>query len=102
VRYRNRAFQLARQSGYAPARSTVTVCEWPDGRLAVEYRGRVMRWTEVTGRALIAASPAPMTPTAAAHAPAAVRIKPVTPAATHPWRRRFVENAPPIRQAAKT
>ena len=23
--------QLARQSGYAPARSTVTVCEWPDG-----------------------------------------------------------------------
>ena len=41
--------QLARQSGYAPARSTVTVCEGRDGRLAIEYRGRVMQWTEVTG-----------------------------------------------------
>ena len=50
VRYHNRALQLARQSGYAPARSTVTVCEWPDGRLAIEYRGRPMQWTEVTGQ----------------------------------------------------
>jgi hypothetical protein len=46
---RYRALQFARRSGYAPARSTVTVREWPDGRLAIEYRGRPMRRTDVTG-----------------------------------------------------
>jgi transposase len=58
VRYRNRAFQLPRQSGYAPARGRVTVCEWEDGRVSIEYRGRVMRWTEITGA--VGLRPAPM------------------------------------------
>ena len=41
--------QLERQSGHAPARSTVTVCEWRDGRLTIEYRGRAMNWHEWIG-----------------------------------------------------
>lgn len=53
VRYHNRALQLHRQSGQAPARSTVTVTAWEDGRLAVEYRGQPIRWTEITGPAPI-------------------------------------------------
>ena len=80
VRYHNRALQLARQSGYAPARSTVTVCEWPDGRLAIEYRGRALPWTDVT------APPAPKTP------PVIVAPRPAPPsgaAADHPWRRSY-------------
>src|SRR5436189_3596466 len=41
VRYHNRYLQLQRQSQhYAPAQAKVTVCEWEDGRLAIEYRGR--------------------------------------------------------------
>ncbi len=48
VRYHNRLLQLERQSGHAPARSTVTVCEGRDGRLAIAYRGRPMKWHEWT------------------------------------------------------
>jgi len=85
VRYHNRVLQLARQSGYAPARSTVTVCEWPDGRLAIEYRGRAMPWTEVTGRVTdVVPTPAAVTalrPTPWARAPRA----------DHPWRTRVVD-----------
>ena len=62
VRYHNRALQVARQSGYAPARSTVTVCEWPDGRLAIEYRGRAMQWREVTGQAPVTRVPVAVVP----------------------------------------
>ena len=47
VRYANRHFQLERQSGLAPARSTVVVCESVDGRLEIRYRDRAMRWTEI-------------------------------------------------------
>jgi transposase len=87
VRYHNRALQLARQSGYAPARSTVTVCEWPDGRVAIEYRGRAMRWTDVTG---IAASsvprPMPVVRPALPSPP-----QPRRPSADHPWSRGFEE-----------
>jgi transposase len=85
VRYCNRAFQLVRQSRYAPARSTVTVCEWPDGRLAIEYRGRPMRWTEVTGHA-----PTGLPPRAPAVRPAAPApgSRP-GPRADHPWRQSY-------------
>jgi transposase len=83
VRYHNRLLQLERQSGHAPARSTVTVCEWRDGRLAIEYRGRAMKWHEWTeGR-----PPQPLPP------PPAVKARPVAPARRlpfshdHPWRR---------------
>jgi transposase len=80
VRYHNRALQLARQSGYAPARSTVTVCEWSDGRLAIEYRGRALPWTDVTAQP---AAPTPAVIVAPRPAP------PVGAAADHPWRRSY-------------
>ena len=51
VRYDNRFLQLERQSGHAPARSTVVVCESVDGHLEIRYRDRVMRWTEITASA---------------------------------------------------
>ena len=83
VRYRNRALQLARQSGHAPARSSVTVCEWPDGRIAIEYRGRVMAWTEVTGQ-----SPSTRAPQVAASRATANLATPARTSAhrDHPWR----------------
>lgn len=87
VRYDNRAFQLARQSGYAPARSTVTVCEWPDGRLAIEYRGRAMRWTEVTRLATPPAPrPAPVVRRGLPRPP-----QPRRPSPDHPWSRGYEE-----------
>jgi transposase len=87
VRYANRAFQLARQSGYAPARSTVIVCEWPDGHLAIEYRGRAMRWTEVTGfAALSVPRPAPGVRHALPRSP-----PPPRPSHDHPWSRGYEE-----------
>jgi transposase len=89
VRYHNRTFQLSRQSGYAPARSTVTVCEWPDGRLAIEYRGRTMAWTEVTSPIVAGPTP-PTSPTPPARPTAPVR-RPVRrpPSDDHPWRQRY-------------
>lgn len=95
VRYRNRLLQLARQSGYAPARSTVTVCEAPDGRLTLEYRGRPMRWTEIPGRPPVTPVPARSTPAAR---PSAGR-----PAkADHPWRQGFAGMTTPRRGPAAT
>jgi transposase len=95
VRYHNRALPLARQSGYAPARSTVTVCEWPDGRLAIEYRGRAMSWAEVTGPTL-ASPPPPVT------APPRPAPRPTSPAADHPWRQGYkgIRAAVPLWQVA--
>jgi transposase len=83
VRYHNRALQLARQSGYAPARSTVTVCEWPDGRLAIEYRGRAMQWSEVTGPTAVTRVPV-MTPP-----PPPPRSRGPRAGADHPWRQTY-------------
>jgi transposase len=88
VRYRNRLLQLERQSGHAPARSTVTVCEWRDGRLAILYRGRPMKWHEWTPEAVAA----PVSPRLAS-APSVSPAPAVTshrPAPDHPWRRRSV------------
>jgi hypothetical protein len=48
VRYDNRFFQLEpRSENYTPARGQELVCEWPDGRLDIEYRGRAVRWREI-------------------------------------------------------
>jgi transposase len=101
VRYHNRALQLARQSRYAPARSTVTVCEWADGRLAIEYRGRVVPWTDVT---TVAPSKT------AATAPTARPLEPVAPPAPrppdadHPWRRSYqtMRTPAPARDVVRT
>ena len=81
VRYHNRALQLARQSGYAPARSTVTVCEWPDGRIAIEYRGRAMHWSEVTGPTAVTSLPVAVVTPARSRGPRA--------GADHPWRQTY-------------
>jgi transposase len=81
-RYHNRLRQLERQSGHAPARSTVTVCEWRDGRLAIEYRGRRMKWHD---RPTVspAASPPARTPAAPGRTVPA-RGRPRRPSADHP------------------
>lgn len=76
VRYHNRALQLDRQSGHAPARSTVTVCESEAGALEITYRGRPMRWTDTTGQP-------PPGPPAGSPPPS----PPHRPRADHPWRR---------------
>jgi hypothetical protein len=87
VRYDNRFFQLERQSRhYAPAKGQVVVCEAQDGSLAIEYRGRALRWQEI---------PPPRRPTSekaraprhAGAAPGPRRAKRKwTPPADHPWR----------------
>jgi transposase len=86
VRYENRYFQLQPQSRhYAPARGKVEVCEGRYGRLAIECRGRALRWQEIA---------APTRPSAV---PAGPRSEPKrvpvwtakrkwVPPANHPWR----------------
>ena len=82
VRYHNRALQVARQSGHTPARSTVTVCEAADGRLALEYRGQPIRWTELPGPPAVAIRAEVRPPSSP---PPAARPRP-HPRADHPWR----------------
>jgi len=88
VRYDSRFFQLEPQSRhYAPARGQVLVCEWPDGRLDIEYRGRAVPWREI---------PAPTKPSfreaipvgsgTSSPAPSPAKRK-WAPPANHPWRR---------------
>jgi transposase len=84
VRYANRHLQLERQSGLAPARSTVVVCEAVDGRLEIRYRDRVMRWTEIVARGT---APPPRPAVRAVSAAVAPRLPRV--AADHPWRHSF-------------
>jgi transposase len=80
VRYDTRYFQVARQSGQAPARSTVVVREARDGAIELRYRGRLMPWTEIT---------APVKPTPPAVRPrlSSAPHQPARPRADHPWRR---------------
>jgi hypothetical protein len=81
VRYDNRFFQLEPQNrAYAPAQSKVRVCEGRHGSIAIEYRGRALRWQQIS---------APVRPQVQ---PAAKRITPVrmkqkwAPPVQHPWR----------------
>jgi transposase len=80
VRYDTRYFQVARQSGHAPARSTVVVREGRDGAIELRYRGRLMQWTEIA---------APVKPTSPAVRPrlSSAPHRPARPSADHPWRR---------------
>jgi hypothetical protein len=49
VRYDNRLFQVQAQSRkYAPAQGKVVVCQWQDGRMEIEYRGRKLPWKEIS------------------------------------------------------
>jgi len=78
VRYANRYFQLGAQ---VRAASKVLVCEGRQGTLSIEYRGRVLRWSEIA---------APVKPAIAAVMGPCVRVaatKPKwVPAQNHPWR----------------
>src|SRR5262249_25072188 len=49
VQYDARYFQVVRQSGQAPARSTVLVRENEAGAIDIRYRGRRLQWTEISG-----------------------------------------------------
>jgi len=87
VRYGNRFFQLEPQShNYAPARGRVMVCEWPDGRLEIEYRGRAVPWREMAAPVRASVPEAkPGVERAKAPSPAMPKRKWVPPA-DHPWR----------------
>lgn len=80
VRHDNRCFQVQRQSGYAPARSKVLVCEYADGRIAILYRGHPLAFAE---RA------APPLPVATVQSRVAPSKRSSRPAADHPWRRGY-------------
>lgn len=86
VRYANRHLQLERQSGLAPARSTVVVCESVDGHLEIRYRDRAMRWTEIEAGA---GGPASTGPGAnrTSRPPSAPRLPRVP--TDHPWQHSF-------------
>jgi hypothetical protein len=86
VRYDNRLFQLERQSGRPPARSTVSVYEAIDGQIEIRYRDRVMRWTDVLPQ-VHAEAVVPQTARVTPQRRRAVRIRPRIPCADHPWRR---------------
>jgi transposase len=81
VRYRNRLFQLIRQSRQAPARAHVTVREAPDGAITLEYRSRPIGWREIRA---VAHQPTPSRPRLLVPP-----VPPPPPKSDHPWRRSF-------------
>ena len=87
VRYHNRLLQLERQSGHAPARSSVLVCENAVGTVEIRYRDRVMRWTEIVAGAAAPPRPVPVPPAAVPSPQAALRGQ--RAAVDHPWRQGF-------------
>jgi transposase len=84
VRYHNRYLQLARQSGHAPARSTVVVGERADGQLEIRYRDRLMRWTELAAGTRMAPPPTIPAPDVRPTVERGPRA-----GADHPWRQGF-------------
>src|SRR5918995_7084426 len=83
VRYDTRYFQVARQSGLAPARSTVLVREAVTGAIEIRYRGRLMRWREIP-------APPPKPPSPARRALAQPPTRALSrPSVDHPWRRGY-------------
>ena len=97
VRYANRWFQLEGQSpNYAPARSTVLVCEGRHGGITIEYRGRSLRFREIAAPAPSAAKTLGRTEWQRRAASASVRRK---AAAKHPWKQAAREGA--VRKALR-
>ena len=87
VRYDNRFFQLEPESrNYAPARAKVWVCEGPDGRVGIEYRGRAVPWREIAAPAPPRVAQTRPTPARSAAPAAPVAKRKWVPAADHPWR----------------
>ncbi len=87
VRYGNRFFQLEPQSrNYAPARGKVAVCEWPEGRVEIEYRGRAVPWREIPAPVRASVPEAkPVVEWGKAPTPGIAKRKWVPPP-DHPWR----------------
>jgi hypothetical protein len=82
VRYDNRFFQLEpRSEHYAPAGGQVLACEWSDGRLDIEHRGRPVRWREIA----VVTRP-PVAKRTRVPAPLASKAEVGLPPADHPWR----------------
>jgi len=87
VRYQNRWFQLEGQGRPgASAQNKVLVCEGRHGSIAIEYRGRALRWQEIA---------APVKPSALQAKPAVERTREPqpprvqrkwVPPSNHPWR----------------
>jgi hypothetical protein len=89
VRDENRFYQVERQSQHhAPAKSKVTVCEWPDGRMEIHYRGEKLSWKEIPARPL--ATKQEYEPRAQEETPK----KKWRPGPDHPWRRGYCEGHP--------
>jgi len=82
IRYDTRFFQIARQSGHAPARSTVLVRENAAGAIELRYRGRVMHWSEIPAPP----SSRPSRRRRAGHGGAGACTRATArPVADHPW-----------------
>jgi len=89
VRYGKRLLQLERQSGQAPARSTVVVWESVDGDVEIRYRDRVMRWTEIVAGPVTPRPPRTVAAVAAVASPPSAPPRTRAAAADHPWRQGF-------------
>jgi transposase len=89
VRYGNRLFQLERQSGHAPARSTVVVWESVDGGVEIRYRDRVMRWSEIVAGPVTPVPPRTVAAVVAVAPPPSAPPRTRAAAADHPWRQGF-------------
>ncbi len=87
VRYQNRWFQLEPPSRHGvPAQDRVLVCEGRYGSMAIEYRGRALRWQEIPAPAKPSVVEAKRTVGRATEPkPPAAKRKWVPPA-NHPWR----------------
>ena len=82
VRNDNRFYQVERQSrNHAPAKSTVTVCEWEDGTVEIHYRGQKLRWHEIEER--------PVQSTGIEQRRRKHPRLPPAPLLDHPWRKRY-------------
>ncbi len=86
VRYQNRWLQLAQSRPGAPAQDKVLVCEGRHGNIAIEYRGRALRWQEIPApRRPIEIESKPSENPATQPKPPRVQRKWVPPS-NHPWR----------------
>jgi hypothetical protein len=82
VRNDNRFYQVERQSrNHAPAKSTVTVCEWENGTMEIHYRGQKLRWHEIDER--------PVKSTGLDWQRRKHPRPPPVPLPDHPWRNRY-------------
>jgi transposase len=80
VRYGNRFLQVNRQGNHrAPAKGKVAVCEWPDGRLEIRYRGQKVLWEEIAERPQQIEQPHKV----------ATPYGGTPPTASHPWKQRY-------------